>query len=288
MMQQDRDADRLLSTLESEIGVILSSEEICPGVYFIVAKDDNCILSKEYYVVSETSVIFPKVRAYGQERSGLRLYSVDTPRSGWRIAAYESRRYLLKSGIPLQDEETLHSFTVSAMEYHPEYFGKYPVPLHTPHGYTLRHREFENGIYWIETDQGEDVLAVCYPIWDAELSKAVLQLGEQTEFDRQKGIHNTLGYLFFSRAASCAALFELMELRPEWDGTLICKPALMNVIWKQLPDYAVITNLWEQKIPGVVTSLMKDLCDIEIEPRLDPKYIIAMSPEAGEKYLLLE
>lgn len=286
MSQGDWSANDLLSDLEPEIGTINSCEEICPGVYFIIAKEETSILAKEYYAVLETAEIFSKVKAYGQEKMHLRLYSVDTPRSGWRIVAYEAGMYLTRKGLPLWLHEPLYNFTVAAMEYHPEYFGEYPVPLCTPHGYTLRHRALENGIYWIETDQGEDVLAVCYPVWDAELSKAVLQMSEQTDADRQKGIHQTLGYLFFSHAAICAALFELMDLRPEWDGTLICKPALMNVIWKHLPDFAVVTNLWEQKVPNTVSSLMKELCDVEIEPQLDPKHIVTMFPDAGEKYML--
>lgn len=180
----------------------------------------------------------------------------------------------------------MDSIAVSAAEEHPEYFGTYPAPLYTPWGYTLRHRTFENGVYWLETDQCEEVLAVCYPLWDAKLSDAVQSMGKQTSFDRKNDIHQTMGYLFFSHPAACAAIYELMETRPEWNGSLIDKSALMNAIWKHLPDYAVLSNWWELKGVHAVRDLLKAFYGITMEPQLDPDHLVTIFPEAGENYLL--
>ena len=74
-----------------------------------------------------------------------------------------------------------------------------PVPALTPWGYTIRHRALDNGIYWIETDQCEEVLAVAHPAWAADLPKSVLRHGRQLTYDTEHGINHTLGYKFFSK-----------------------------------------------------------------------------------------
>ena len=133
--------------------------------------------------------------------------------SGWRIIDYELGKHRVKNHLP--QEQTLHDIALDAAEYHPEYFGAYPVPFHTPRGYTTRHWTLANGIYWLETDLCEEVLAVCYPLWTAELSAAVERLGEQTEHDKVQGIHKTLGYIFFPAQISCIPIYELMQTRME-------------------------------------------------------------------------
>lgn len=50
-----------------------------------------------------------------------------------------------------------------------------------------------NGVFWIETGTGEEVLAVCYPIWNCDFSETVLKQSEQTEEDVREGIDSTLG-----------------------------------------------------------------------------------------------
>lgn len=87
------------------------------------------------------------------------------------------------------------------MEKHPEYFGEYPVPGITPRGYTVRHKKIINGVYWLETDHCEEMLAVCYPIWQADITVPEQNLGEQLEHDRMQGIENTFGYLFSLKVA---------------------------------------------------------------------------------------
>ena len=90
------------------------------------------------------------------------------------------------------------------------------LPL-TPRGFTVRHKTILNGVYWLETDRCEEMLAVCYPIWKSDISIPEQNQGEQLEYDRMYGIDNTLGYLFFSKQNSIIPLHEL-SLFPEIKG----------------------------------------------------------------------
>ncbi len=53
----------------------------------------------------------------------------------------------------------------------------------------------DNRIYWLETDQCEEVLGVCYTVWSTELSDLTADLGEQTEHDKAHNVEETLGYI---------------------------------------------------------------------------------------------
>ena len=136
--------------------------------------------------------------------------------SGAKIIEYEIFKYRVLHHLPLPEGETLHGCAVYAAELHPEYFGMLPVPALTPWGYTTRHRALANGIYWIETDQCEEVLAVSQPVWQTDLSDSVLRHARQTDYDREHGIVRTLGYQFFTKKVSCVAIFELLQYHPKW------------------------------------------------------------------------
>ncbi len=101
---------------------------------------------------------------------------------------YEGLRYLTVNHLPIPELESLHTTAAYSMEYHPEYFGEYPVPVMTPAGHTLRYKRLDNGIYWLETDQGKQLLSVCYPVWTSELSQAAQSLGWQQNTIRPRGL----------------------------------------------------------------------------------------------------
>ena len=170
-----------------------------------------------------------------------------------------------------------------------EYFGTYPVPFSTPKGYTTRYWTLENGIYWVETDQCAEFLAVCYPVWSTELSDLAMQIGEQLEHDRIYGIHQTLGYIFFSSKVSCIPIYELMQTRSAWDGTAIDKCALMNTIWRYIPEYAVLTNSWEQTgLNNIISTLLPQLDFDQERTAQNNNHMIAMFPDSGEDYQLFK
>lgn len=264
--------------LKNEIGEIKTLQEFIPGVCYLTAKKENGKV-ESYYIVAEASAIFAVVRKYGRQFPGSRLYAVSEDASGWRIVEYELCKYQLRHSEAQASQETeqaVHQIAVFATSYHPEYFGEHPVPLRTPRGYTLRHQKLENGVYWLETSQDEEMLAVCYPIWNTEFTSIARVIGEPTEYDNIQGYDKTLGYLFFSRQNSCIALYELMQTRPAWEGTLVDKPALMNTIWKNCPKYAVMApqlgeTEWKNYLSGIKTKWEK---------------IIGIYPDAGEDFLL--
>lgn len=108
----------------------------------------------------------------------------------------------MKRHLPIAEQaDSMYVAALYGMEKHPEYFGEYPVPGITPRGYTVRHKKIINGVYWLETDHCEEMLAVCYPIWQADITVPEQNLGEQLEHDRMQGIENTFGYLFSLKVA---------------------------------------------------------------------------------------
>ena len=227
--------------LESEIGEISGVQRFIPGVYYLTTQKEDCP-AENYYVVMEFAAVFAAVSGYGRQFPGLRLYPVSEATSGWRIAEYELAKYQMTRNPELLSEEAeqeFHRTALFAAGYHPEYFGEYPVPI--------RHRKLENGVYWLETSRCEELLAVCYPIWNTEFTSIARVIGEPTEYDSIQGYDKTMGYLFFSQKSCCVAFYELMQTRPAWEGTVIDKTAVMNAIWRYLPKYAAMAPRTERK-----------------------------------------
>lgn len=272
-----------LSDLEEEIGPIESASEWNPGVYHIEV-DRGGVFMKEYFAVLDDAPMTAKVKNYGKKMDGLRLFALDDNTSGWRIVQYEISKYrAMHKGSPIP-EEKFQDIGLHAMEFHPEYFGMFPVPYHTPFGCTLRHRPLANGIYWLETSKCNELLTVCFPIWYAELSPASIALSEVLTWDIIVELENSMSYLFFTKESSCVPIYELMETRPEWDGTVIHRPALMNALWKYAPEYVIHLN------GGKVQRQNDELARVLEEglPQPDGKHMIGMFPDVGTDFLRLE
>ena len=252
----------------------------------MTAKREDDLLSGEYYVVKEKSAVPQAAKSYGQKISGLRLFSITDGGEEYKIIQYEVAKYRAQNNLP--PDEPLRATAFFAAQSFPEYFGAFPVPLHTPRGVTLRHWILDNGIYWLETDQCEKVLAVSYPVWSTELSDLTASLGEQTEYDKAHDIEETLGYIFFPAKVSCIPLRELIRTRPEWTGTLIDKPALMNAIWKVAPEYAALMNCQEQSGRNDLFSALLAEAGVQVEPNISMDNMIGIFSDAGENYLLFD
>ncbi len=275
-----------LSELTDKIGSIEEVEELCLGVHYVTAKREDDLLSGEYYVVKEKSAVPQAAKSYGQKISGLRLFSITDGGEEYKIIQYEVAKYRAQNNLP--PDEPLWATAFFAAQSFPEYFGAFPVPLHTPRGVTLRHWILDNGIYWLETDQCEKVLAVSYPVWSTELSDLTASLGEQTEYGKAHDIEETLGYIFFPAKVSCIPLRELIRTRPEWTGTLIDKPALMNAIWKVAPEYAALMNCQEQSGRNDLFSALLAEAGVQVEPNISTDNMIGIFSDAGENYLLFD
>lgn len=208
-MERKSNYNQLRNILEELYGEVLFLSEECPGVcYASVRQNETNILPHEYYIVDKTSgAISSEAKAYGQPvdgRSDLLIYPMDKLDSRQKIIAYEVCRYKLRHKQSISTMDNLHEMAIHFAEYHPDYFGLYPAPMLTPHGYIVRYRTLDNGIHLLETDTGEELVAFCFPLWKVLLPFAQ-KTGEYTDYDIQYGVDETKGYLFFSKAKSCIA-----------------------------------------------------------------------------------
>lgn len=274
--------DDLLDLLACELGEIYRWEEECPGVYYLAVLLDAAN-AEEYYIVLEDAPISQEARAMGRplQSAPILTYLLDSEDGAHTAVRYEVLKYLTLRGLPLPESSSLLDTALFGMERRPDYFGAYPVPFLTPWGRTLRHRPLDNGVYWIETEQCVEVLAVCYPVWDGELSEGLSELGQTLE------IEGEMGYLYFLKETACVALWELLRTRSELiDAGLIRKPELMNAIWRYQPGYALGYNAQEQA--GLHDALGLLLYALGVEDRAlagSPEYMIAVDPEAGTDYI---
>ncbi len=269
----------------NELGSTVEKEQLCPGIYFLSARNEDERLAREYYAVMEKSAIPQKAKSYGRKFPDLWLFSLDDGSEEYKIIKFEVAYYRARNHLPL--EEPLRTTAFFAAQSFPDYFGAFPVPLQTPRGYTIRHWILDNGIYWLETDQCEEVLAVCYPVWSTELSDLTASLGEQTEYDKAHNIEDTLGYIFFPLKISCIPLRELLRKRSEWEGTVLDRPALMNAIWDAVPEYAAWMNSQEQSGKNNLLSALLAEAGVEVEPHISMDEMITIFPDAGSDFLLL-
>lgn len=274
------------------LGEVKKIECLCPGLYYLSAKQPDDPFSSEYYAAArDTPILSAEAKAYGEPLSGcpeLLLYSLHHPESGQAVVRYELFRYYVQNNLPLPEGFTLHSAALAGMEYHPEYFGAYPIPLLTPFGRTVRHRSLSNGVCWLETDRAMQVLSIAYPLWE-DLSDTAQELAELLPYDREQGIGNTLGYLFFSEQTSCVPLFELCGSHKEWQTAgLLDHAALMNAIWQDFPDYAAIANSREQAGANDIARILLGDLGVEAEPNVCPGRLLSITPGAGTRFLVFQ
>ena len=273
----------------NDLGETKETQQLGEGVYYWSVQHPAQPFCSEYYIVLATSpIISPEAKAYGEslpDHPELLLYPMEDPHTEHMVVRYELYRHYVRRHILLPDGETLLSAALAGMEHHPEYFGNYPVPIITPHGSVVRHRSLTNGVYWLETDQAVQMLAVTYPLWDG-LSDLAQRVAELLPHDLDAGIENTLGYMFFSERASSIPIFELLGSYPAWtESGLIDKPALMNAIWQDFPEYTVIANSLEQSGANDIVGTLLNEMGADTERNVSPEHLISISPEAGTSFL---
>ena len=264
-----------------------------PGVYSIIARmHPDRLLTDEFYVVDRSStIISDAAKKYGGAMSEIPqflLFPYDKKDGGFPIIAYELARYRVTNGEKLECMGNLHNMAFYGMEQYPHYFGYYPAPTMTPKGYMTRYQTIDNGIFLLETDQGNRLMAVCYPIWESDLSDALTAAGLQTDYDIAHNISETLGYLFFEESYFCLVIFELVYLREEWvKSGMVDLAALMNAIWRDQPGYAAAHNLSEQSGLHDALGVLLNILGTEVELSSSTDRMIAITPNAGCDYLHL-
>jgi hypothetical protein len=264
-----------------------------PGVYSIIARmHPDRLLTDEFYVVDRSStIISDAAKKYGGAMSEIPqflLFPYDKKDGGFPIIAYELARYRVTNGEKLERMGNLHNMAFYGMEQYPHYFGYYPAPTMTPKGYMTRYQTIDNGIFLLETDQGNRLMAVCYAIWESDLSDALTEAGLQTDYDIAHSISETLGYLFFEEPYFCLVIFELVYLREEWvKSGMVDLAALMNAIWRDQPGYAAAHNLSEQSGLHDALGVLLNILGTEVELSSSTDRMIAITPNAGCDYLHL-
>lgn len=283
--------DKRILALEDDIGTVILAQHITPGIYYVSATADDNAIPSEYYIAEKNcSELSPEAKQYGRpldHHPEYLFYPAGSPENGRMVIEYEANRYLMKLGLPLMESESLLSIADYGREYEPEYFGDYPAPLLTPKGLTMRYITLMPGIFLIETDRRlEKVLAVCYPIWNSELSDYTKQHGEKSEIDMLYGIDSTEGYLFFSEHNACLALFELWTSYPRiGQSQRINAAAMMNAIWTYHPTYAAAHNMREQAGLNDGLALLAISLGIDVELQGSTENVISIFEGEGTDYL---
>ncbi len=226
---------------------------------------------------------YQEARAIGRRLEGISalIYRLEAEDGAWAAVEYEILRYKAAHGLPMPEGKSLRVAALYGAELRPDYFGAYPVPFLTPWGHTLRHRLLDNGIYWIEAERCVEVLAVCYPIWDGELSEGLWEVGRKLDAEGE------IGYIYFLKETACVAIWELLRLRPALLTTgLIHKAELMNAIWENQPGYALGYNAEEQA--GLHDALGLLLYALGVEDRElegSPEHMITVTQAVGTDFI---
>jgi len=286
------DIKTLTSILRAELGNIQETEEVCPGVYYAAVSDDQLgsLFAKEYYVVwNRASMITAKAKAYGQRLPSAPeylLYPWDKDDSGWRIVKYESNLYLHKKGKLPDGEREVRDNIAFGREFHPDYFGCYPLPAVTPWGPAAIYVELASGVFWIITRQKKEVLCVCCPMWE--------DLSEYTQKMAVRGNGGLNGgdlpeYLLFPRKHAYMPFFELLTTRLQWlERGLITLPQLMNTLCARDAKYVMSHNISAQAEYACMRNTFMKMTGERLPANIDGSRLITLFPGAGTDYLHME
>lgn len=225
---------------EVKWGEARGAELVCPGVYQL----ETCVDS--YYVVMKNdSVISLEALSYGVDEGGAIFFPMESENGGVHVIQYEIERYFLRNGRSIR-YDTLHSIAQAGGVETPAYFGVSAPPSMTPFGYMTRYLYIDRGIYWLESDQCTQMLAVSPFIWDTVLSETVNQYGTILEMDSPSV--GVLGYRFFHKTLCAAVLYELRRLRkyPGLEQLITSDEDLLAAISWQTPDYPLKRTMQEQ------------------------------------------
>lgn len=233
----------------------------------------------------DSPAITQRAKQYGKAVPGhpeLLIYFFEEERGGFKIIEYEVAKYWVENGYPLESGGTFHGIKLFNMEFHPEYFGPYPVPSITPVGRTRKHYTLQNGVYLLESDEGERVLSICYPIWSTELSDYSLSISKRIWSEGASTIENNSAERFFLAADICIPVYEMLAVREEWvtEGK-INLDKLKNAIWSSHPEYAIMSNLQKLTCDHMMLGGILHFIGEDTDPVLDPSELITFSPELG-------
>lgn len=288
--------------LQEQWGEVVQTNQECPGVYHVATQSPGQLAYREFYAVLPEAIpdiVSEDALLYGTEVEGGHLFEYDVAGNGWDIISYEIMRYRTKRGIPLGENQSLYSEAIYAAEKYPDYFGGLVAPRITPWGLTVRVKKAAEGIFFLETEECEWVLALANPIWDVDLSDYVVNLGEHCDEDQRMGEWEAQ-YLYFQRDICAPAIYELLD-RKEHQGLLSFIPSrevLETQVYRQCPDYAVWHNAMQVSGQGktdLLTNLLTVLKGVREDDDRSPEELAALRtascvhyvPELADVELLL-
>lgn len=276
--------------ISKDLGEVVNWDEECPGVYYVQVVSLDEEQDTEFYLVDRQSkIISETARAYGvhlENCDSVIAFSCNAPHGGKKVLEYEMLRYCAENDLKNNSRDTMLSTAVFGKMDYPEYFGDFSAPNVTPRGFTTRYKALISGVFAIETDRCEKMIAVCFPIWDSAFTDYTLRYAEQNELDKAQGIENTHGYLFFPENSMSLALFELVQDYKEMRSSkMIDVPALCNAVWQQYPQYAAVFNREEQEgLHDIFGTIFASLgFPVELNGSVDR--IIPLTLDAGTDFL---
>lgn len=271
------------------LGIVIKAELVMPDVFDTVIEDRETGLAMEAFIVSQNAEnISAAAKRYGMtdpEYTELLVYREDSTGNTRYIIEYELFRYRVRNHLPTPDGEDIRTLAAIGAELYPEYFGRYPVPCLTPWGCTIRHKVLSSGLFWLETEQFQQGLAVAFPKYD-DLSDGARGLAECGGDGPASTDGQIPAYLFFREHDSAVPLFELIIMvgKPEL-CRMIDRTALMNAIYLYHPEYAAQHNLAEQMGQNDGAGRFLQAQGFDLEPKSAPERFIAMSGGKGAQFI---
>ena len=271
------------------LGIVIKAELVMPDVFDTVIEDRETGLAMEAFIVSQNAEnISAAAKRYGMtdpEYTELLVYREDSTGNTRYIIEYELFRYRVRNHLPTPDGEDIRTLAAIGAELYPECFGRYPVPYLTPWGCTIRHKVLSSGLFWLETEQFQQGLAVAFPKYD-DLSDGARGLAECGDDGPTSTDGQIPAYLFFREHDSAVPLFELIIMvgKPELCH-MIDRTALMNAIYLYHPEYAAQHNLAEQMGQNDGAGRFLQAQGFDLEPKSAPERFIAMSGGKGAQFI---
>lgn len=273
--------------IADDLGEILAAEALCPGVYYVSARNGETGLPLEYYIAEAASeVISAQAKAYGTplpQHPELLSYPLGISGSGSRVLLYEAQLYRVQHQLPLPEGESLQETAVYGREENPEYFGPFPSPTRTPFGAVVRSRQIVPGVFALVTGSGAKAVSVCYPIWNGDLTAYTVKLGQQEETGLSQ---DPYGDLFFSEETGCLALFELSQTHA-LPGEAVNLTAVKNAVFQNFPEYAVHHNRREAAGLNDSAGMLLQLAGAEVVPSGQEENLLTWTPSVGTDYLVV-
>ena len=251
----EKENQKLPFQLSEDMGAVRNVELRCPGVYYVVTSAGPYHVAREHYVVLQDavpSIISPEVIAYGRPAGGGTYeFEHEVMGSGWELVEFEIIRYKTKRGIAPKNDESLYATAIYEADRYPEYFGGHIPPRMTPWGLTIRWKKASEGIFFLETDRCEWVLALAQPFWSIDLSDVVQGYGEECEADLQLGAEEAV-YRYFRGKGMAPAIFELLDYEDHRGllGYIHSKEALETYLYDHCLEYVLQCNAAEMSGKG--------------------------------------